>query len=102
MVWTTVHLNKNDENDDKFSKVRKFTDLLRMRFHDNWTLCSRISTDESVIKFKGLSNVKQYIPAKPTKWGYKMWLMCDSNGYLFNLKFYSRKIPIEFCLFVKN
>ena len=97
MVSTTVHLNENDDT-DKFSKVRKFTDLPEMRFHDNWTLFSRISTDESMIKLKGLSNVKQYIPAKTTKWGYKMWLICDSNGYLINLKFYSGKIPIEFCL----
>ena len=75
MLQTTIHLNKNGENDDtdKFFKVKKFTDLLRMRFQNNWTLGSRILIDESTIKFKGLSNVKQYMHSKPIKWIYKMW-----------------------------
>ena len=39
-LWTTIHLNKNDEDDhtDKFFKVRKLTDALRIRFQNHWTL----------------------------------------------------------------
>ena len=30
--------------------------------------------------------MKQYVPQKPIKRGYKMWCLCDStNGYLYNM-----------------
>ena len=38
-----------------------------------------------MIKFKGRSSIKQYLPLKPIKRGYKVWCLCDSiTGYLFN------------------
>ena len=40
--------------------------------------------------FKGRSSLKQYMPLKPTKRGYKVWCLCDShNGYLYNFDVYA-------------
>jgi hypothetical protein len=44
-----------------------------------------ISIDEAMIAFKGRSSIKQYMPMKPTKRGFKMWSSCDAyNGYVIN------------------
>ena len=40
------------------------------------------SVDEAMVKYKGHSTVKQYMPKKPTERGFKVWCLCDShNGY---------------------
>ena len=45
-----------------------------------------------MIKFKGRSSLKQYLPLKPIKRGYKVWCLCDSvTGYLFNYQIYLGK-----------
>ena len=45
-----------------------------------------------MIKFKGRSSIKQYLPLKPIKRGYKVWCLCDPiTGYLFNYQIYLGK-----------
>jgi len=41
-----------------------------------------LSIDEAMIKFDGRLSWKQYMPKNPTKWGMKLWCLCDSvTGY---------------------
>ena len=48
-----------------------------------------ICIDESMISFKGRHKLKQFMPAKPIKWGFKMFLLCDSaSGYVHKLRFF--------------
>ena len=52
----------------------------------------QLSVDEAMIKFKGRSSLKQYMPKKPIKRGIKMWCRADSvNGYLCNFGIYTGK-----------
>ena len=40
--------------------------------------------DEHMIKFKGQHSMKQYMPLKPIKRGFKMWCRNElATGYLF-------------------
>ena len=56
-----------------------------------------------MIKFKGRSSVKQYLPLKPIKRGYKVWCLCDPiTVYLFNYQIYlgkeetsGKEIPLD-------
>jgi hypothetical protein len=43
--------------------------------------------DEAMVGFKGRSTLKQFIPNKPTKWGYKVWCL-SSRNYLLAFKVY--------------
>jgi hypothetical protein len=43
--------------------------------------------DESMVPFKGRDPMKQYLPDKPTSWGYKVWCLA-SNKYLLNFDIY--------------
>ena len=51
-----------------------------------------ISIDEAMIAFKGRSLMKQYLPKKPIKRGFKVWVRADShNGYISQFECYTGK-----------
>jgi len=45
-----------------------------------------------MIKFKGRSSMKQYMPMKPIKRGYKIWERADDYGYICEFQIYTGKI----------
>ena len=74
--------NRDDINFDKLYKVRPFITSLCNQFMKNYNPTEHQSIDESMIKFKGRSSLKQYMPLKPTTRGYKMWVRACANGYI--------------------
>lgn len=46
-----------------------------------------------MIRFKGRSHMKQYMPKKPIKRGYKCWVRADSStGYMYEFEFYTGRV----------
>ena len=90
-----LHLDNNSlkpkrESKDysKIYKIKNFTEILRRNY--NFGCCGTI--DESMIKFKGRSSIKQYLPLKSIKRDYKVLCLCDPiTGYLFNYQIYLGK-----------
>ena len=53
---------------------------------------AELSVDERMVKSKARFSFKQYIKNKPTKWGFKLWCLCDSEtGYTANFAVYRGK-----------
>lgn len=51
------------------------------------------SIDECMVKFKGRCSLKQYMPKKPIKKGFKIWARCDAKtGYLYQFQIYTGKV----------
>lgn len=74
------------KNVDKLYKLRPLLDLLTNACHTEAVTTSSQSIDESMILFKGRSTLKQYMPLKPIKRGYKVWTRADSEtGYVFDI-----------------
>ncbi|XP_035742493.1 piggyBac transposable element-derived protein 3-like [Vespa mandarinia] len=48
--------------------------------------------DKLIIPFKGRYRLKNYMPKKPKKWGYKAFLLCDSSGLIYNFEIYTGKV----------
>lgn len=67
---------------DRYWKIRPVLEILHKTFHDCASPTENISIDEMMIPFKGKSNLKQYIQSKPKKWGFKIWVQANSNGYV--------------------
>ncbi|GFT50084.1 piggyBac transposable element-derived protein 4 [Trichonephila clavipes] len=72
---------KSEKNFDKLYKVCPLIDHLSEIFFKVFKPGQKQAIDESMIKFKGQSSLKQYIPKKLIKRGYKVWMRCDSSGF---------------------
>ena len=73
-------------------KIRPIANYLKRRFADFYKPTRCMCVDEAMIAYKGRSSLKQYMPSKPTKWGIKVWELCDSeNGYCVDFDVYAAK-----------
>uniref|UniRef100_A0A3B4A161 PiggyBac transposable element-derived protein domain-containing protein n=1 Tax=Periophthalmus magnuspinnatus TaxID=409849 RepID=A0A3B4A161_9GOBI len=95
-----IHFNDNSNlasNNDKLYKIRPFINLLLTKFHvlpQNQML----SVHELIVPFKGKTNLKQYFSNKLYKWGYKIFVLCDTNGLVHSFDIftgYSEPLPGE-------
>ena len=95
-----LHLRDNtgmpqhgEENFDRLYKLRPILDELPGRFRDVYRPRCELSVDEGMIGFKGRLSFRQYIPAKPTKWGIKVWQLCESqSAYCLNFEVYTGRV----------
>ena len=84
-----LHFTNNDEIPDDILTAERFEAKLGnllTSFNNNSkrfiTPAKSLSIDEMMVKFYGRSVVRQYIKAKPTKYGVKLWgLCCGCCGY---------------------
>jgi len=65
---------------------------LNEKFASNFFPGRNLSCDESMAGFKGRSGIKQYMPMKPVKRGFKIWsLCCAITFYLLKFMVYEGK-----------
>ena len=77
---------------DKVGKVKPILTRLAQIFRTVYTPQMSVSVDEAMIRFKGRSTLKQYMPKKPIKRGIKVWALSDaSNGYMSEFEVYTGK-----------
>ena len=68
---------------DKLYKIRPLLDIVESNSQAAYSPHQQIAIDEAMVLFKGRSSMKQYMPLKPTKRGYKLWCLSDShNGFV--------------------
>ena len=81
------------ESYDRLGKIRPVIDYLNNRFLVMYNPHCEVSIDEAMIKYKGRSSMKQYMPQKPIKRGFKAWVRADArNGYVSEVDIYAGKV----------
>ncbi|XP_053960620.1 piggyBac transposable element-derived protein 4-like [Anastrepha ludens] len=83
----TKQSKKGDLNYDKLYKIRPLLDSLKENF-GKLPQEEHQSIDEQIIAFKGRSSFKQYNPAKPHKWGLKMFTGAGTSGLVYDFTLY--------------
>jgi len=85
-------LPRDHPNFDRLWKVRPIIDRISDRFLHSYNPHMENAVDEAMIPFKGRSSLKQYMPKKPVKRGFKVWVRADSfNGYICEFMMYVGK-----------
>lgn len=85
-----LHINDNSKmamrGEPGYDKLFKLRPLIE-RFMRECSVSKSQSIDECMVKFKGRSSLKQYMPMKPVKRGYKVWARVKTVLYevIFNL-----------------
>ena len=77
---------------DKLLKVRPLYDHINDQCQKYCQPNMEISIDERMVRSKAHFSFKQYIRNKPTKWGFKLWCLCNAqNGYTVKFSVYRGK-----------
>ena len=83
--------NSKDPDFDRAFKVRPLLNIVKENFR-RIPKEEKLSADEQIIPFKGRSIMKQYMPQKPNRWGYKMFLLAGANsGICYDYIFFTSK-----------
>lgn len=87
-----IHFSDNmaHNNSDRLFKIRSLIDSLLPKFQA-LPQDQMLSVDEQIVPFKGRSSLKQYIPRKPYKWGYKIFVLCDTKGLVHSFDIFAGK-----------
>ena len=75
-------------------KVEKLAGMLIRNWRKMYSPGRDLAVDECLVPFKGRTKLKKYMPAKPHKWGVKLWCLCKSvTGYTYNWIIHTGKLP---------
>ncbi|CAH1968148.1 unnamed protein product [Acanthoscelides obtectus] len=94
-IMRFVHCADNTKMDpqDKMWKLRPIITRLQESFLKYYRPTEHMNYDESMIKYFGRHNRKQFIRGKPIRFGYKVWCLNSENSYLVNFDIYQGKSP---------
>lgn len=93
-IKQNIHLsnNTNLQKGDTFAKVRPLFDLLNERFLQFGNFSHNLSTDEQMVPYFGRHSAKMFIRGKPVRFGFKIWCLTSSTGYLYKCFPYGGKL----------
>lgn len=79
-------------NHDPLFKLKPLLDDSTLLCRTYYVPGMQVSIDERMVAFKGRCGMKQYIKNKPTKRGFKIWVLADSKtGYTYTFEIYTGK-----------
>lgn len=79
---------KDEDGYDPLFRIRSIADKLNERF-DTIPKSARLCVDEQMCSTKTKHHLRQYMPNKPHKWGVKLFVLCDSNGFAYRFEIYN-------------
>lgn len=83
---------RGEPGHDRLAHVRHILDIVRRNCYLGYTPHKECAVDEAMIAFRGRLSFKQYMPAKPTRYGIKVWCRADSaNGFMNDFQIYTGK-----------
>ena len=74
--------NSDHGNEDPFWKISLLFNTLNETAAKNVKKSKYVSIDESMIRYFGPHPLKQFKKGKPTRFGFKIWVMCTPAGEL--------------------
>jgi hypothetical protein len=85
-------LPKDNPNHDKLFLIRPILDAVTTQCQVQYKPHEQQSIDEAMVAFRGRLGWRQYLPAKPTKYGIKVWMRASPiNGYAHDMQVYTGK-----------
>ena len=89
-ILLNLHLDYNTNiTEDRYYIVRVLFEKLYFNFKQYGSFVSH-SADESIIPYCRRDSAKQFIRGKPVSFGFKLWSITSTEGYLFHADPYCR------------
>ena len=94
-ISTFLHIvsdwEEDQHKDHPLRKVLPFYNDIKRKCLELYQPLPELSIDERMVKSKARSHFRQYMKDKPTKWGFKIWVLADPTGYTFDFNLYCGK-----------
>jgi hypothetical protein len=97
-VLRFLHFENNDyppnhdtPDHDRLWKIRKIFDTLNNKFYELYNPTEHLAVDEVIVLYKGRVVFRQYIPKKHKRSGTKIYKLCNSLGYTYDMSVYLGK-----------
>lgn len=89
-IRSNLHFNDNSchNGTDKLFKLRPVIDSLSSNFI-KVPMEEMLSVDEQICATKARHHLKQYLPLKPHKWGYKLFVLSGVSGFCYKFEIYT-------------
>jgi hypothetical protein len=78
--------DKRDDNFDILWKMKSISDMLNDAYAKYYSPTEHLAVDEITVLFKVRVVFKQYIPMKHERFGIKIYKLCDSKGYAYDMR----------------
>lgn len=94
-IKRNIHLSDNSqlEKNDKFCKLRPLFDIINQKNLQFGVFSHNLSIDEQMVPYFGRHSCKMFIRGKPVRFGFKLWCICSSDGYLYQFIPYAGANP---------
>ena len=77
---------------NKAAAIADIFEMLNTNLRSNYKPSDSLTIDEQLFPFRGRTKFTQYMPSKPSKYGIKVWWICDSrNSYPLTGQIYTGK-----------
>ena len=84
-----LHLADNQNlSSSKVAKVEPLYKMLNRNLVQFGICDSKLSIDESMVPYYGHHSAKMFIRGKPIRFGYKIWMLCSSDGQPYQASIY--------------
>jgi len=80
--------NSNLDKNDKFAKLRPYFEELNRKFLQFGVFSQKLSVDEQMVPYFGRHSAKMFIRGKPVRFGFKLWCISSSTGYVYQFDAY--------------
>lgn len=100
-IRRNLHFNKNNQmlprDNPEHDRLHKIRPLINHLIGKTLTIPREecLSLDEQICATKARSYLKQYMPAKPHKWGYKLFVLSGVSGFTYNFEIYTGSTMVD-------
>lgn len=81
LLWYIHFADNSQAGEEQLAKVKNLVSLLVRNFKRHQTPGEVVVIDKRMVPFRGRLIFKQYLPEKSSKYGVKLFKLCDTVGY---------------------
>ena len=95
-IKSFLHAADNNalQEDTRMAKVKPLYNILNEKLVQFGVVHDSLSVDESMVPYFGRHSCKQFIKAKPIRFGFKIWMLASSTGMPYHAHICEEK-PVE-------
>ena len=91
-IKSFIHTADNQSlSECRMAKVEPLYDLLSKKIQQFGIVHEDLSIDESIVPYYGRHSCKQFIRAKPIRFGSKLWVLASATGLPYKIEMYQGK-----------